>query len=103
MKFFETSKYYTFKKSTYILLRWIGIIGQLISINVVYFIFKFEFNFLLCNFIVLLGILSNFYLISIYKKIKDKLLKIPNTIIKLHNIKLNSNSKIKYTILIDIN
>ena len=70
MKFFETSKYYTFQKSTYILLRWIGIIGQLISINIVYFIFKFEFNFILCNFIVVLGILSNFYLISIYKKIQ---------------------------------
>ena len=70
MKFFETSKYYTLQKSTYILLRWIGIIGQLISINVVYFIFKFEFNFILCNFIVVLGILSNFYLISIYKKIQ---------------------------------
>ena len=70
MKFFETSKYYTLQKSTYILLRWIGIIGQLISINAVYFIFKFEFNFILCNFIVVLGILSNFYLISIYKKIQ---------------------------------
>ena len=70
MKFFETSKYYTPQKSTYILLRWIGIIGQLISINIVYFIFKFEFNFILCNFIVVLGILSNFYLISIYKKIQ---------------------------------
>ena len=70
MKFFETSKYYTLQKSTYILLRWIGIIGQLISINIVYFIFKFEFNFILCNLIVVLGILSNFYLISIYKKIQ---------------------------------
>ena len=70
MKFFETSKHYTFQKSTYILLRWIGIIGQLISINIVHFIFKFEFNFILCNFIVVLGILSNFYLISIYKKIQ---------------------------------
>ena len=32
MKFFETSKYHFFKKSTYISLRWIGIIGQLISV-----------------------------------------------------------------------
>ena len=70
MKFFETSKYYTLQKSTYILLRWIGIIGQLISINAVYFIFKFEFNFILCNLIVVLGILSNFYLIFLYKKIQ---------------------------------
>ena len=45
MKFFETSKYYTLKKSTYITLRWIGIIGQLISINIVYFYFNFDFDF----------------------------------------------------------
>ena len=70
MKFFETSKYYTFKKSTYILLRWIGIIGQLISINIVYYIFEFEFSFVLCNLIILLGILSNFYLIFLYKKVQ---------------------------------
>ena len=44
MKFFETSKYYTLKKSTYISLRWIGIIGQLISINLVYFYFNFKFE-----------------------------------------------------------
>ena len=68
MKFFETSKYYTLKKSTYITLRWIGIIGQLISINFVYFVLKFEFNFILSNFIVIMGILSNLYLIYVYKK-----------------------------------
>ena len=37
MKFFETSKFHTLKKSTYISLRWIGIIGQLISVYIVYF------------------------------------------------------------------
>ena len=58
MGFFETSKYHTLKKSTYINLRWIGIIGQLISINIVYFYFDFEFNFELSNLIVFLGILS---------------------------------------------
>ena len=68
MKFFETSKYYTLKKSTYISLRWIGIIGQLISINLVYFYFNFEFNFIISNFIISIGILSNFFLIFIYKK-----------------------------------
>ena len=45
MKFFETSKYHTLKKSTYITLRWIGIIGQLISIYIVYFYFKSQFPF----------------------------------------------------------
>ena len=68
MKFFETSKYYTLKKSTYIFLRWIGIFGQLISINLVYFYFEFEFNFLYSNLIILGGTLSNLYLIFIYKK-----------------------------------
>ncbi len=68
MKFFETSKFHTLKKSTYISLRWIGIIGQLISIYVVYFFLSFDFNFLLSNFIIFIGILSNFYLIFIYDK-----------------------------------
>ena len=68
MKFFETSKYHSFKKSTYVSLRWIGIIGQLTSIYLVYFYFNFEFNFIYSNVIILLGILSNFYLIFIYKK-----------------------------------
>ena len=68
MKFFETSKFHTLKKSTYISLRWIGIIGQLISINIVYFYFNFEFNFILSNLVILIGILSNLYLIFIYNK-----------------------------------
>ena len=68
MKFFETSKFFTLKKSTYISLRWIGIIGQLISINFVYFFFNFEFNFVISNLIVFLGILSNLFLIFVYKK-----------------------------------
>ena len=68
MKFFETSKYYSLKKSTYITLRWIGIIGQLISVNLVYFYFNFEFDFIASNIIILIGALSNFYLIAVYKK-----------------------------------
>ena len=68
MKFFETSKYYSLKKSTYISLRWIGIIGQLISVNFVYFYLKFEFDFFYSILIILIGILSNLYLIFIYKK-----------------------------------
>ena len=68
MKFFEDSKYHSFKKSTYISLRWIGIIGQLIAINFVYFFINSNFNFISSNIIILLGILSNLYLIFIYKK-----------------------------------
>ncbi len=68
MKFFETSKSYSLKKSTYISLRWIGIIGQLLSVYIVYFYFDFDFDFLNSNLIICLGIISNFYLIVIYKK-----------------------------------
>ena len=68
MKFFETSKYHSLKKSTYISLRWIGIAGQLIAVNFVYFILNFKFNFIFSNLIIFLGILSNLYLIFIYKK-----------------------------------
>ncbi|MDC3120654.1 ActS/PrrB/RegB family redox-sensitive histidine kinase [Candidatus Pelagibacter sp.] len=68
MKFFETSKQYSFKKSTYITLRWIGILGQLIAVNFVYLILNFKFDFILSNLIIMMGVLSNFYLIYGYKK-----------------------------------
>ena len=55
-------------KSTYVNLRWIGILGQLISVNFVFFILNFNFNFILSNFVITLGIFSNLYLIFIYKK-----------------------------------
>ena len=74
MKFFETSKYFSLKKSTYINLRWIAIIGQLITINLIYFIFNFKFDLFLENSIILIGILSNLYLIYINKntQLSDK-------------------------------
>ena len=68
MKFFETSKHYSFKKSTYINLRWIGIIGQLIAVNFVSIFLNFEFDSFSSNLVIVLGILSNLYLIFIYKK-----------------------------------
>ena len=68
MKFFETSKHHSFKKSTYLSLRWIGIIGQFIAVNFVYFFLNFKFDFFISNIIILLGALSNLYLFFIYKK-----------------------------------
>ena len=68
MKFFETSKYYTLKKSTYITLRWIGIIGQLISVSIVYYFLKFDFDYIYSNLVICAGIISNLYLIFFYKK-----------------------------------
>ena len=74
MKFFETSKYFSLKKSTYINLRWIAIIGQLITVNFIYFVFDFRFNLILENSIILIGALSNLYLIYINKntQLSDK-------------------------------
>ena len=68
MKFFETSKYFSLKKSTYINLRWIAILGQFTTINLVYFIFHFKFNFILANLIIFIVVLSNLYLIYINQK-----------------------------------
>ena len=68
MKFFETSNNSSLKKSTYIALRWIAIIGQLVSVNFVYLVLNFKFDFYISNFVIFLGILSNLYLIFIYKK-----------------------------------
>ena len=75
MKFFETSKYFSLKKSTYINLRWIAIIGQFITINVIYFIFNFKFDLILENTIILIGLLSNLYLIYINQntQLRDKI------------------------------
>jgi hypothetical protein len=64
----QSVKAASLNKSTYINLRWIGILGQFITINTVKFIFGFEFNFILSNLIIFVGVLSNFYLMFFYKK-----------------------------------
>ena len=75
MKFFETSKYFSLKKSTYINLKWIAIIGQLVTVNLIYFFFDFKFNLILENSIIFIGVLSNLYLIYINKntQLSDKI------------------------------
>jgi two-component system sensor histidine kinase RegB len=75
MKFFETSKYFSLKKSTYINLRWIAIIGQLITINLIYFVFNFKFDVNLGNLIILIGLFITLYLLYINKntQLSDKI------------------------------
>ncbi len=68
MELSSNSKSSYLNKITYVNLRWIGVIGQFITINAVAFLFKFEFNFLLANFIVLIGALSNIFLFYFFKK-----------------------------------
>ena len=68
MELTSNSKSSHLNKITYVNLRWIGVIGQFITINVVAILLKFEFNFLLANIIVLAGALSNIFLFYFFKK-----------------------------------
>ena len=68
MELSNNSKSPYLNKITYVNLRWIGVIGQFITINAVAFLFKFEFNFLLANIIVFVGALSNIFLFYFFKK-----------------------------------
>jgi len=49
-------------KRTLVILRWIAIIGQYLTICIVYFVLKFELPFFYCSIIIFIGILTNFYL-----------------------------------------
>ena len=68
MDFLQASKSYYLDRSTYINLRWIAIIGQLAAINIATFIFKYDFSFIKANIIILIGAISNIYLVSFYVK-----------------------------------
>ena len=68
MEFLNNSKNYSLNRKTYINLRWIAIIGQFTAINLATFFFKYEFSFIKANLVVLIGAISNIYLISFYVK-----------------------------------
>ena len=59
---FKSSKDFQLDKSTFVNLRWIALLGQFATINVVKLIFQFDFYFLICNFIVGIGVLTNLVL-----------------------------------------
>ena len=50
------------EKKTLVILRWIAIIGQIMTINVVYFILNFNFPFLYCCLIIFFGVFTNLFL-----------------------------------------
>ncbi len=68
MELSSSSDNHLLNKNTYVNLRWIGIIGQFITINTVNFILKFEFNYILSNTIIFFGAISNLALIYFYKE-----------------------------------
>ena len=49
-------------KKTLVILRWIALIGQYLTISIVYFILRFELPFFYCSLIISIGVLTNFYL-----------------------------------------
>ena len=49
-------------KKTLVVLRWIAIIGQFLTINFVYFILNFDFPFFYCTGVIFLGVLTNIFL-----------------------------------------
>ena len=49
-------------KKTLVILRWIALVGQYLTISIVFFIFEFELPFFYCSLIIFIGILTNFYL-----------------------------------------
>ena len=68
MEFLKASNIFYLNKSTYLNLRWIAYIGQLIAILIVQFFFQFNFDYFICISIVGFSILINLFL---QFKIKD--------------------------------
>ena len=68
MEFLKASNIFYLNKSTYLNLRWIAYIGQLIAILLVQFYFQFNFDYFICISIVGFSILINLFL---QFKIKD--------------------------------
>ncbi len=62
MKFLKASNLYTLNRSTYVKLRWIAYIGQLIAILSVQFLLNFNFNYFICISIIFIGVFTNLYL-----------------------------------------
>ena len=61
-KIFKSDENLNLDKKTLVFLRWIAIIGQLITIYFVYLILKFDLPIIFCTVTLSLGLLTNFYL-----------------------------------------
>ena len=66
--FFTSKDSIQLDKKTLVVLRWIAIIGQYLTISIVFFIFRFELPFFYCSLVILIGVLTNFYLQFKFKK-----------------------------------
>ncbi len=57
-------------KNTLVNLRWIAIIGQLITINVVFFYLEFEFPIIISHVVIFFGLISNLFLQFKFKSVQ---------------------------------
>ena len=62
MELGKTSIIYSLNKSTYVNLRWIAYIGQLIAVLTVQFILEYNFDYLICILVILFSVLTNLFL-----------------------------------------
>ena len=67
-EFFTSKDNIQLDKKTLVILRWIALVGQYLTISIVYFIFKFELPFFYCSLVIFIGVLTNFYLQFKFKK-----------------------------------
>ena len=66
--FFTSKDNSQLDKKTLVILRWIALVGQYLTISIVYFIFKFELPFFYCSAVIFIGFLTNLYLKFKFKK-----------------------------------
>ena len=67
-EFFTSKDNINLDKRTLVILRWIALVGQYLTISIVYFVFKFELPFFYCSILIFIGVLTNFYLQFKFKK-----------------------------------
>ena len=67
-EFFTSKDNIQLDKKTLVVLRWIALVGQYLTISIIFFIFKFELPFFYCSLIILIGVLTNLYLQFRFKK-----------------------------------
>jgi len=66
--FFKSKDTIQLDKKTLVILRWMAVIGQFITISIVYFIFEFKFPFYLCLVAIFIGATTNIYLQFYFKE-----------------------------------
>jgi len=71
-------------KKTLVVLRWIAIVGQFITLSIVFFLLKFDFPFFYCLVIIFLGIGTNVYLQ--FKNIKSQINNLDATVYLLYDL-----------------